>query len=43
MRSSEKGWLRTCVVLPLDMLEALEDEELLREIHKRVTAYRMGM
>ena len=40
---NEEGWLRTCVVLSLGTLEALDDSELVREVHTRVKAYRMGI
>jgi hypothetical protein len=40
-RPNEKGWLRTCVVLPLDMLEALDDGELVRQVRRQVKVYRL--
>jgi len=42
-RPDEEGWLRTCVVLSLDTLEALGDDKLVQQVHARVKIYRMGM
>lgn len=38
---NQPGWLRTNVIIPLDLVESLDEDALVSEVRKRVAGYRL--